>query len=129
MGGEDMTDSGTVRITPREVYDRVLGMEKNVSDMVGLLERQVALQEQRDRTVDSRLEEHSGQIGGHDTRLGVVEIDVRLLKEQAATREKRRAPWPAIVGAVAAIIAATGGLVALLSTLNQLADALSPHLP
>jgi hypothetical protein len=118
----DIPDAAVV-ITPREVYDRVLGMEKNVSDVKGLLEQVVLLQKERDKTVDTRLEDHSKQLGSQDTRLAVVEVDVRILKEAAATSEKRRAPWWAIVGAVVGIISGVGGMIALFLTLATLAQA------
>lgn len=122
---EPAIDPGTVRITPREVYDRVLGMEGNVTAVKGLLEQSIALQDQSNKSRDTQLREHSESIGQHSARITSVESDVKQLREERANAAGRKASWPQVVGAVAAIVGGAGALLALVTTLGAVAEALA----
>lgn len=137
--GDDMTEPGNVLITQREIYDKVTGLEDGLGRVEALLEKHVALEEQRNEGVEVRLENHGtrladqgSQIASLEARVTQGESDHRSLREShdalvkaQGERDSKKAPWWNIVGAIVGIIAGVGGLVGLFITLNNIAQALS----
>lgn len=71
-----------------------------------------------------RVEAKVDALGGLDTRLRAVELDVHTLKETSNRESQRRAPWWVVVGVVFGAVTATGVLVGLLISLAKIADVL-----
>lgn len=71
--------------------------------------------------VNRRLDSHSATIAEHDQRIDKLEIVQAVLQAQ----QKPATPWPAIVGAVTAIITSLATIGALLVMGSKIAAALS----
>lgn len=97
-----MVEPNGVVIPPREVWERVLGMENSLTEIKGLLQQTIALTEQRHSSMEVRVEDLSeghatsrAQISNHDVRLNLLEAD----KESRDKRDARRPTWLGVIGA------------------------------
>lgn len=130
-----MTEQSDVRITQREVYDKVVSLEDGFGRVEALLEKHIALEEQRNEGVEVRLENHGtrladqgSQIASLEARVTQGESDHRTLKDAFDKREAKKAPWWNVVGVIFGAIAIPGSLIALLVALSNLAAAIT-HAP
>ena len=133
--GEPMND-GVVRITLQQVYGEVTSMKNDLSDVKGLLEKHLALQEQANLSIETRLENHGTRLGNHDTditglsnRMLTAESDIKLLKDVNATREQRRTPWWSWIAGIGGSIAGLSGLTGLWLLLDKIAAAYGQTTP
>lgn len=83
-----------------------------------------------------RLEGKVDGLSGISDRLGKVEIlaattasEVHTIQAQTSGQQTRRPQWPAIVGAVVAMITGTSVIIGLFFTLNQIASAINGVTP
>lgn len=134
-----MTGQGGVQISPEQIYDKVVGMEGGLTRVEGLLERHIALQEQHNGSVQTRIDsqdvritESDGRIAAVDSRVDGLDNRVTIIETDRRHEEKRdtrKATWPQIIGAVAAIIAGISTLAGVLVILGQIANTLGTIAP
>lgn len=124
-------ESGTVRITQREVYDKVLAVDDAVGKMTGLLETHIELTKQNQAStearlgsVDNRLEVQATHLNQHDSTLTALDGRVGVVETKLSEATARKASWPQTVGAVTGIVAGAGALVGLFIALSNIATAL-----
>lgn len=106
-------DSIGVTVTLREIYEKVNSTDEKVDNLANAVGDMVA--------INRRLDQHHNRLNDHGTRLGVLETSQAV---QAAV-QRPKAPWYAIVGGIAAVIAGIGGMFGLISVLGQIATALN----
>ena len=150
MGDEMTAETGAVRITQREVYDRVVNVEDSQKRIESLLEKTIVMQEERiaqqnrlNESVEARLENHRNRITAtdqtlvnQDGRITSNEADIRRafteineVRSMSSLKEQRKPQWTAIVGAVAAMVAGVGSLAALFIVLANFTEAWSKFTP
>lgn len=108
-------DEPAVKVTLTAIYDRVVGVEKQVADLSSTLPAHISITKEKQDEYESRLENHGMRLATLDTRLTIIE-----------TRQVPRAPWYSIIGGVVSIITGIGSLLALLAVLGQLAAIQTP---
>ena len=123
----DTDETPVVKITINTVYKELVDMKDGFAELRGLLEKTVALQEQRNESVETRLENHGTRLADQSSQ--IVSIDSRVTKledarDQAEKVSVRRATWPQIVGVITGIVAGGGALLAIFTTLAKIATAL-----
>jgi hypothetical protein len=124
-------DESSVRITQREVYDKVLAVDDAVSKMSSLLEVHIELTKQNQLSVearlgstDNRLEAHGARLSQHDAEILTQGGRIGAVETRLDEARKRKATWPQIVGAVGAIVAGATTLGGIIWALAQVAGAL-----
>lgn len=92
--------AGDVRISAQRVWEEMQGMKEAQSTTNSLLEKHIALQEQTNTGVESRLENHGTRLANHDTELTSHSTRLSKLEDAELAREKKRAPWWQILASV-----------------------------
>lgn len=112
-----MADDG-VRISPTQVYEKVLGMEKDLGEIKTLLETHIAVEQQR---LDS-MGPHVEKIPDLEQRIVLLERDVKEIRNSNAERDSRKPRWWETTGAIVGIIGGLVSLVTLFMMFNQLSQ-------
>lgn len=102
-------DEPGVTITLTAIYDRVVGVEKQVGALSAELPNHVSITKDKQLEYETRLENHGGRLSTLDKRLTILEA-----------RQVPRAPWWSVVGGVVSVIAGVGTLVTLVAMLSRL---------
>lgn len=124
-------NQGGVFVSSEQIYDEVLGVKEGLARVQSLLEKHVALEEQRNAGIELRLENHGTRLGDQGTQIANLETrvtnnenDIRVIKEADTKKESRKATWPQVITAVVACVTGAGALVGLFVTLNSIAQAI-----
>ena len=122
-----MTDEGaSVNIPISDVYLEVRTLSEKVGEMQALLERTIAVWEQRNVNVETRVDAHNNLLYEHGKRIAQSERDIAAIqieraqeKKEQAQREARRPTWWGVV-------AAGGGISAFLLIAQQVLNSVFP---
>ena len=122
-----MTDEdANVNIPISDVYREVRTLSEKVGGMQALLERTIAVWEQRNVNVETRVDAHNTLLDEHGKRIAQSERDIAAIqieraqeKKEQAQREARRPTWWGVV-------AAGGGISAFLLIAQQVLNSVFP---
>lgn len=106
-----MSEPG-VTITLTQIYEQQQQTDKKVDKLAAAVGDMVA--------INRRLDQHHDRLNDHGTRLGTVETAQAI----ATAKQRPRAPWYAVTGAVVGIVAGVVSLITLLSILGDISEAL-----
>ena len=93
--------AGEVRISAQKVWEEMQGVKDSLGKIESFMEKHVALQEQTNLNLVTRLDGHSARLGAHDSSINGLNSRMSKLEDAELQREKKRAPWWQVLASVA----------------------------
>lgn len=106
-------DAPAARITLDKIYTEVQGLRQDVTKLQGDLPHHVTFTKAKQDEYEERLENHGRRIFDLEHRVTQIEAQVRP-----------RAPWYAVVGAIAALLASVATAITLIAIASKIGAAL-----